>query len=270
MADETEVTAPETVAEQPAVEVVAQVEQPTTETQPEPAKEHGNKGKDPWFMGRINEETNRRQALEENLRVERDRAASLEAIIARMQAGDKPTEQPKSAPRSDRPATYQDDVKAEAAKQRFIEETWTIKNAGLRDFPNFEESLRILNAVGATGDDFVMDVLAVDKDNAHKMLDKLAKDPERAASLVGMDSRRRTAELTRMSMAEQKTAAPVTEPAPKQTISRAPAPKPALSPTAAAPEVDPRTPEGNEKMDDRQWEAWYKSAHKDGHPFRAA
>jgi hypothetical protein len=80
-----------------------------------------------------------------------------------------------------------------------------------------------------------------------------------------MDPRRRTVELTRMSMA---TAAPAADakPAPKpapaaevKPLSRAPTPKPAIAPHAAAPEVDPTTPEGNEKMSDAQFEAWYKS-----------
>lgn len=52
---------------------------------------------------------------------------------------------------------------------------------------------------------------------------------------------------------------PAAAEAPKPALSRAPAPKPAIAPHAAAPEVDPTTPEGNDKMDDKQWEAWYRA-----------
>jgi hypothetical protein len=63
---------------EPAAEVVAEAEvvEPeatAVEEKPEPAaSDHGNKGKTPWYMGRINEETNRRNA-------EAARAAAAEA-----------------------------------------------------------------------------------------------------------------------------------------------------------------------------------------------
>ena len=139
----------------------------------------------------------------------------------------------------------------------------TVRNAGENEFKDFGETLGILNAIGATNDDFVSDLLAVDKAGAHKILDKLAKDPEKAASLVGMDSRRRIAELTRMADAPKTEVKPAAEVVPKPAaISRAPAPKPALSPLAAGPEVDPTTPEGNEKMSDAQFEKWYKDKYQ--------
>jgi hypothetical protein len=101
-----------------------------------------------------------------------------------------------------------------------------------------------------------MDVIAADPVNAHKIIFTLAKDPERAAELANMDMRQRTAELTRMSMAEQaKTppAAKAAEPAPaapKTPVSKAPAPTVVARTNADVGEVDPATPDGNEKMTD--------------------
>lgn len=228
---------------------------------PAPAP-HGNAGKSPWYMrelaqrtAKTNEERAGREAAEQ-------RAADLQAIIDRMQAD--PAAAKPAAAAAAPPADFNSAVDAAAAKRVFYADTEVVKAAGLSAFNDFGESLQILNAIGVTNDDFVEDILAVDKVGAHKILDKLAKDPEKAASLVGMDSRRRIAELTRMAdivapKTEVKTAA-VAEPAPKPAaISKAPAPKPQISPLAAAPEVDPTTSEGNEKMSDAEWERWYKS-----------
>jgi hypothetical protein len=51
---------------------------------------------------------------------------------------------------------------------------------------------------------------------------------------------------------------------PKTAISRAPAPKPTLQARAPGPEIDPRTPEGNEKMSDAEFSNWWKANSKDG------
>jgi hypothetical protein len=195
------------------------------------------------------------------------RASDLQAIIDRMQAD------PTAAPAAPRPAAapaapaapndFQAAVKAQAAKDRLYEDTVAVRAIGNGKFADFEQSLGILTAIGATSDDFVSDLLAVDKEGAHVILDKLAKDPEKAASLVTMDSRRRIAELTRMTVAPAAAAAPQPAAAPAAqaapAISRAPAPAPRIAPVAQAQEVDPTTPEGNEKMSDAQWEKWAKS-----------
>jgi hypothetical protein len=214
---------------------------------------HGNAGKSPWYMRELakrtektNEERTAREAAER-------KNADLQAIIDRMQADPATPKAAAAAPAQ--PADFNSAVDAAAEKKLFYADTEVVKAAGLSLFPDFGESLTILNAIGVTNDDFVEDVLAVDKVGAHKILDKLAKDPEKAASLVGMDSRRRIAELTRMADAPKIEVKP-----PKPAaISKAPTPKPQLSPLAAAPEVDPTSAEGNEKMSDAEWERWYKN-----------
>lgn len=224
---------------------------PAPELQPDPPAadgDHGNKGKKPWFLQRISEETEGRRAAEQ-------RAADAEALAARLQAGNNPppadgTRQPPPAD----PRDFNAAVRTEAQRMRLADDSMAVRDAGLRDFgASFGESLHILTAVGATSDDMVLDLIAVDKTNAHKILANLAKDPEKAASLVGMDSRRRIAELTRMADA---IAAPKTEPtapkpgAPPKQVSKAPAPAPPVDPSASK-SVDWRSDEASDEEFDR-------------------
>jgi hypothetical protein len=257
-----EPAAPEPDAIEPVAEAVAEPIaeiQPEPELQPEPVVTHEDSApkKTPWFQ-RVIAEVREEKSQERTLREAAERRASdLQAILERMQGGEKA---PEAKPAAVAPAqNFDAAVKAEAAKQRLYDDTVAVRSAGEHAFKDFGETLQILNAVGATNDEFVSDLLAVDKAGAHKILDKLAKDPEKAASLVGMDSRRRIAELTRMADAPNVDVKPAAEAAKPAAISRAPTPKPAIAPLAAGPEVDPTTPDGNEKMDDKAWEAWYKS-----------
>lgn len=266
----------EAIAAQPALEgdgvaAAALAADPVVEPAPEPPEPkpapHGNAGKSPWYMREIAQTREEKRGALTRAEAAEQRAADLQAIIERMQSGTDPAIAPaaKAAPSPQRPADFEAAVRAESAKARLYEDTMTVRQAGEGAFADFGDSLAILNAIGVTNDDFVSDVLAVDKAGAHVILDKLAKDPEKAASLVGMDSRRRIAELTRMADAPktEPKPAPVAEPKPAApAISRAPAPKPVVQPVAPAAEVDPTTADGNDKMTDAQWEAWYKNKYQ--------
>lgn len=254
--------AAEPAADAPVVEEPAPAPAPA-------AADHGNKGKTPWYMGRINEETNRRNAEAEARRAAETRAANAEALLERLQNGGKEGDAPAPKARTEpAPQEFETAVQAEAARRDVMRQCDTVAGAGFAKFPDWAEKTNILGALNAATPDFVMDVVAVDPANAHKLLYDLANDPERAARLVAMNPRSRTVELTRMSMATAPAAdakpapkpAPAVE-APKLALSRAPAPKPNIAPHAAAPEVDPRTPEGNDKMSDAQFETWYKSTY---------
>jgi hypothetical protein len=99
--------------------------------------------------------------------------------------------------------------------------------------PKFDEMANILGAVGCVNDEFIADVLAVDRPNAHKTLAALAAEPETAARLASLDSRSRIAELTRITMAKAAVVEPpVPKPAPK-VVSKAPAPAPVVEPSAS-------------------------------------
>src|SRR6185312_11344868 len=96
--------------------------------------------------------------------------------------------------------------------------------------PAFQGALTILNAANVVNnDEFVADLIAVDRANAHVMLERLAKEPERAAALASLSSRQRIAELTRMSLQPP---AKDEKPAPPG-VSKAPAPPPYVAPSSS-------------------------------------
>lgn len=266
VAEETEVLEPIVEAAiEPAAEPVAEVEsQPELELEvpaPAPAKPEIH---DERVFRKVIAEVREEKRQERSLReAAEQRAADLQAILERMQAGDKPPEpvvKPAAAPQG---TDFKAAVRAQAAIERMYEDSRAVLATGQAKFADFDDSLAKLNDVNVMNDEFVADLLAVDKEGAHVIIDKLAKDLQRATSLAGMDSRRRIAELTRMADAPKTEPKPVVEaPKPTNTISRAPAPKPAVSPLSAAPDIDPTTPEGNEKMSDRQFEKWYKDKYQ--------
>ena len=223
---------------EPPAEVVAEAPvEAVVETPPEVNQEAEDKRKNPWFLKRISAEAEARRAAEQ-------RASDAEAMLERMQAG---KDEPKPAPNS---PDFQSAVHREAARLRLAEDSTAIRDAGFKEFgQSFSDNLAVLNAAGAVSDDIVMDLIAVDKANAHKILAQLANDPEKAAALASMDPRRRTAELTRISMAN--TPAPATpSAAPKaplaEQVSKAPPPAPPVEPSASKT-VDWRTDDADEE-----------------------
>lgn len=218
---------------------------PVLETPPEPPKEHGNKGKTPWYMERINEETNKRRAIEDQLAQKAREAEEARALLERLQGGDKSVTAP-ARQNNDFDAA----VRAEAEKLRTDDQIKTVARAGLSSYADWMVKADVLHKANAASPEFVLDVLAVDPANAHKILYALANDPDRAFHLSSLDSRSRIAELTRISMSETKTAAPA---APKPAaVSKVPAPRPVLEATRSPDE----TPE--DEMTDAQWSAWRK------------
>lgn len=217
---------------------------------PEPEKADGRKN--PWYLKRIADEAEARRVAEQ-------RATDAEALAARLQAGKElPAGDPPRATPQQPNQDFNAAVRSEAQRIRLSEDSSAVRDAGMREFGNnFGQSLSILTAVGATSDDMVLDLIAVDKANAHKILANLAKDPEKAASLVGMDSRRRIAELTRMADAivapKSETQAPKAA-APGKQVSRAPAPPPPVDPSSSKT-VDWRSDEASEEEFQRGWEA---------------
>jgi len=211
---------------------------------PEP-KVHGNKGKKPWYLDRISEETAARQAAE-------DRAREATELAERLQRT--PPSPGETVPRAD-DATIEARA-AQIAEQRLASQNInSVISAGLGDFPDWDERAATLGAAGAANAAFVLDVHAVDPANAHKILHALSDDPAKAARLAKMDARTRTVELVKMSLAAQGTAAPAADPkvngnppAPRK-VSGAPAPPPPIEP-GAAQVVDWRT---DKNISDADW-----------------
>lgn len=203
--------------------------------------QHGNKGKQPWFLNRISEESQAKLAEKARADAAERRAQEAEALAQRLQSGGTQEPPVRTAVPAPGTAEFNAAVQQVANQQRMADARNEIVRNGYAAFGSiaFDQSANILNAAGCINDDFLADVLAVDRTNAHKTLATLAAEPERAASLAQMDSRTRIAELTRMSMTTAVPAAnPVAPaagkpvPAPKQ-VSRAPAPAPAVDPSAS-------------------------------------
>lgn len=220
------------------VEPETPTEEPTAEE-----KEHGNKGKKPWYMKEIDD-------LRYKAAQAREQAENAQALLEKM--GTKETEPKASDQDIDRL------VEARAAARQMQRDREDLINAGNNAFGAevFNNAAGIAATAGCVSDDFVSDVIAVDRANAHEIYMKLAEDPERAHALGRMDSRRRISELTRMADAiakekTTKTSPLAAKPAPKQ-VSKAPAPPPPVEPTTAKI-VDWRNADSEEDFQ-RGWE----------------
>lgn len=242
---------PEPVVEAPEPE---KAEAPAEQPKPEP------KQKTPWFMERINEETNKKREAEERARRAEADAEQLRALLEASQTkpadgeAPKPAVTPRVAPKPTGNEDFDAAVARGVAQAQFARDTQDVLDAGNGEFSDFGETVGIMQAIGMANDDFVQDVLSVDKASAHKIFDRLAKNPEQARQYVRMSSKARIAALTRMIMAdEQKPAAPA-KPAPK--VSSAPPPKQGIDPVAAADESDMGDGVSDEEFS-RKWDRKY-------------
>ncbi len=214
--------------------------------------------------GVINELTGLRgkaRELEQRALQAERQAAEAQALAERLSRGDK--DAPAAPQRPAPAATDESEIDRRADYKLFLRDVGTMRERGFQQFgrQQFSETINALAAVGADTDAFVSQVIAVDPQNAHALLQTIGQDLERAVSLVGMEPNRRIAELTRMAMAAS--AAPKTEPktdavpvvpaAPAKTVSRAPAPAPAVDP-GASKVIDWRS----DKATDEQFDAGFK------------
>ena len=220
---------------------------------------------------RVGEETTKRQTAEQRAIAAENRNKEFEQIVQRLQKPADPAN-PASvverAPIAPAPIARPGDVDQNAiaiARQQLTLQS--VSEAGIKAYgEKWDEAITALNAYDANTVDFVMGVVAVDQTKAHEIMFQLSKEPEKTLALAKMPLERRIAEITRMADKMPQTPAPeikadpaVPAPKPAEPISRAPAPKPALAPLAPAPAVDPTTPEGNEKIEDKDWEKWWKT-----------
>ena len=214
-----------------AAAAAAATNEPTADAlAPDPAPPPPVKKEAPaWAFKRISEESAKaQQAIERAQEAER-RAAAAEALAARLQSG-------QSVPHDPQPQNNQIDpalIRAEAERIRFSEDVNDLRSKGYAEFgTSFNDTIAALGALGAATPEFVSDVLAIDKANAHKIFKTLAEDGERAVALAGMTSRQRIAELARMTIPTKAAEpAPKAPAAPARQVSAAPAPAPAVVPT---------------------------------------
>jgi len=202
--------------------------------------------KKPWYLDRISQESGKAQQAQARADAAERRAAEAEALATRLQANG---DAAKPVADGQQPRATQDNdaaVLAKAEQLRFFEDTVEVKNRGLSEYgAAFTDTLNVLNAVGAASNDFVADVMAVNKAEAHKIFKQIADNPEKAVMLASMSSRQRIAELTRMTIAAQTkepdpaaaeaakaAAAAAATGVPAARVSKAPAPAPRIDPNA--------------------------------------
>jgi hypothetical protein len=181
----------------------------------------------------------KRELGERAARLERE-ASEARALAERAVAADKAISPP-TAPRVPPAPTEEAEIDRRAEYKLFQREVSSVITRGQKEFglADFNETVRALQAYGADSDQFVSEVMAVDRDNAHKLLHTLAHDGAQTIGLLGMTPAQRLAELTRMHMAA-KSAEPATsaipvvpaKPAVAATVSAAPRPAPVVEPSA--------------------------------------
>ena len=193
------------------------------------------------------------------LKAERDHWKALAEQVAA------PTATPAAPPAKPVPQAgtdeFQTAVKAEAARLSFLKECEDIAAVGSQSFKDWAETIGIINAIGASSDDFLQDVIAADRANAPALLHELANDPTMARRLVGMDARNRVGALAKMAVKLETAAKPaaatngaaVTPPKP---LSRAPAPMAKLDAGAT------NTPDTDLYSDNTPDAAWSKAFDK--------
>lgn len=265
-ADPVEEVAVEPVAAVEPVPTPEPIAEPELALEPTPTPEPTRPEVPRWTLERIGEETSKRQTAEEKARQAEERANSLEEIIKRMQADPKPADPATVTRQETRQAVDQSAIDRAAQAQLFQRDLQNVSDSGIKAYgAKWTDAVNALNAFGANTPEFVSSVMDVDQFKTHEIMFQIAQDGEQAVRLAKMTPNRRIAEITRMVMADvksQKAADDNVPPASKTVtpaVSRAPTPKPAIAPHVAAPEVDPMTPEGNDKISDAQFEQWYKS-----------
>lgn len=225
---------------------------------PEPPKAPENKPPG-WWLGRLAEES-------EAKRQERERAETLSRenadLRARLEAGGNP---PAPAPAQRQPAPGNEefqravDVAADAKLMR--DASMEVLQNGSGKFQDFEQTRMTLGALGALNDDFVADLIGADKANAHIILDHLAKNGEKAVSLVRMPTRQRIAEFVRMSAALAPASSALAPKPPAPAASKAPKPAPALAPVGDGGGDDPLVSDAGSDDDfSAAWDRKYKGS----------
>lgn len=218
---------------------------------PSEPKVHGNKGKTPWYLARISEESERARGLEA-------RALAAEALLERSRANPDP-----GAPAAARADETAIETRAhEIAEERYNgDRIKSVIQAGMGKFHDWDDRAATLGAAGAATPEFVLDVVSVDPVNAHEILHQLADDPTKAAHLAKMDTRTRTIELVKMSLAAQGKAAPAAAPAvdpkpaiPPKAVSKAPPPPPPVEP-GASQAIDWRSDKASDEDFSKGWDA---------------
>lgn len=205
----------------------------------------------PWFQKRFDRFTAQNQNLaRENQNLSETNAQLLEEM-ANLKAGK--TEEGGKSTFSDAEIDRRVTAKALeiAAVKEFNDKCNTVHDKGLKEFDDFEDSVKTLTSMGVMTPDFLETV--TDLDNSHKILHYLGQNPEEADRIQGLSPTKRALALAKL---ETKV-----DERPSKEISKAPAPiKPIKGKTASSEGYGNKYYDG---MPHDEYESWRsKSAKK--------
>lgn len=150
-----------------------------------------------------------------------------EALEAQLRQYQQPADQ--SQPSAEKPLTAEQ-IRAEAKRlleqERFDEACNKTFEAGKKDFPDWDASLRTFGMLGGAPQEFLEAVTAMD--GGHKVIHHLGQNPEAAERLLSLPPLRMAMELTRLETSLSKTSPP--------PVSKAPPPISPVNGRAASPE----------------------------------
>jgi hypothetical protein len=228
MNEETVSATPAVQAETPA-EQVQQVEQTspeatTEQTQVEtPAPTEAPK-KVPWFEKRIAETTREKYEARREAEQARADAQQLREQLARVQAGEQPTQQPAG----DVQTLVQQAAQRLVAERSFNESCNKVYAAGKTEFPDFDAALGNLQMVGVPRE--FLEFTAA-SDAGAKLIHHLGKDLDEAARITSLPPVQMARELTRLELK-------LSQPQPKP-VSKVPAPITPVGGVGSASSKDP-------------------------------
>lgn len=183
---------PAEVSSEPGAEQTAQQDEATQQDKP----------KNDWVQRRIDQLT--REKFEE-----RRQREAIEARLRQYETQQSSVDQSQSG---NQPMTA-DQIRAEAKRlvqqERFDEACNKTFEAGKKDFPDFEQSLRTFGMLGGAPQEFLEAVTSMDL--GHRVIHHLGQNPEAAERLLSLPPLRMAMELTRLETSLSKAVPPVSK-----------------------------------------------------------
>lgn len=206
--------------EQPEVEQpltpVESTEEGTVQESQEQQEEASQSNKTPeWVQRRFNEMTRDKHEAQRKSDEAKREAEHYRQLLEAVQRGDSPPSQQQAPTRQ--PVNDEERIRAAAAEMNKVESfnrrSNEVFNAGVAEFPDFQNALGQLQIIGVT-EQFLQEVVSLD--DSHKVLHALGSDPDEAMRILALPPLQQGRALERLA---SKPKAPT-----GKTVSRAPAP----------------------------------------------
>lgn len=233
--------APSTGTEQPAEDAAPAEtkEEAPQEAQPEqPTEDKPAEKKTPWFVERIARQR-------EELARERQQREELNARLAALEQQGQQHDPNQTQQRMPSPAELQRMVQAEAQRiaeqNAYQQKLVSFDSAGRKDYPDFVDRCNTIASLGA-GDNPVFMQAVTSMDDGHKVVAKLAENPQKAIEILSLPPVAMAVALARYA-----DSTPAPKPPPVST-----APKP-VKPISGAAKVDPDLSKASDSEWYRNW-----------------